>query len=288
MNEEKYLFQNEMIVLKDDEMGLDLQLPFKPLLLYPSLLSSYSSLEGERLVLERVEDGTIASAYFEKEGKREGQFRTFYPKGNVQSEGYYREGELHGPSRFFSENGTLLSESWFIKGMQTGKSCFYYASGKLYAKKRYSSGLLEGMQEYFYAAGSTRTLMPYSLGKLHGEVKLFWENGRLKRSASYKEGKRNGWDKIWNEKGELVDEGQFQEGAHIGIHVRRWPNGNKREELFYHSPERYDRREWNEEGEPTYEGVYGADLRYSEKKWKAGKTPVVREGKWDGKKICWT
>jgi antitoxin component YwqK of YwqJK toxin-antitoxin module len=93
---------------------------------------------------------------------------------------------------------------------------------------------------------------------------------------------------MWNEQGVAVDEGEYDQGQPIGKHILRFANGKPKEELIYHTPTRFDKREWTEEGLLIFEGIYSADLSYVEKKFDA-ETKVMKErhGFWDGEKLCW-
>jgi antitoxin component YwqK of YwqJK toxin-antitoxin module len=282
MSLEKYTVSGDQLILHDAELGLNLVLPFT----LPRLPKDFSSSKvlspGVLLVLERDQEKKLRAAYLTQDGKRNGQCRLYYPSGNVQAEMFYLMDSLHGPSMFFSEEGKLLSRVFFCEGKRTGKGYLYFLSGKTASVQRFTEGISEGIQEYFYENGTVKSSIPYQSGQLHGEVRLFWENGQLKRKTQYVEGKRNGKDLIWNEQGILVDEGEYHAGQPCGLHRHCFENGDVKEEIVYHVPIRFDRKEWNAQGNLIYEGTWADDLTYTEK---VGQE--LRKGYWDGSRLCW-
>jgi len=130
-------------------------------------------------------------------------------------------------------------------------------------------------------------LIPFSSGKLHGEVKLFWESGKPKRSVHYSEGLRKGFDRLWNEQGILIDEGEYDSGKPIGVHRHYFANGKVKEELNYHTPMRFDSKQWNENGKMIVEGTFAPDLTYTERVFLEPHGSKVRKGVWDENRIRW-
>ncbi len=240
------------------------------------------SIEQKRLVLRDSELALEVDQPFDLP-----QARTFYPEGNLQAVQFYAQGYLHGPSTYYALSGEILSQTWYLGGKKVGKAKYFYKSGQLYSLQRFLLGQPQGLQEYWYEDGRVRTLLPYQAGQLHGEVQLYWENGVLKRSVSYVEGKRHGWDRMWDERSMLIDEGEFAGGQPVGLHRRYFASGQLREELLYHTPLRLDRKEWNAQGKPQMEGIWAADLTYTERVFLEPHGAKVKRGYWDGQRLCW-
>jgi antitoxin component YwqK of YwqJK toxin-antitoxin module len=280
MSQERYeLTQNELIIF-DRELEIDIALEFY----LPRLTVD---LKGNGIVQERDPEDRLLSAYTIAEGRRHGECRLYGEEGNLRAEMFYLHGKLHGPSLMYSEKGQILARTWYREGKRIGKAQFYFPSGALSSLQRFKDGQWEGVQEYFYEDGSIKSLLPFSAGKLHGEVRLFWESDKPKRSANYIDGLRAGWDKLWNEQGIVIDEGEYKSGMPIGVHRHYFANGKLQEELHYHAPSRYDRKQWNEAGKLTFEGVFAPDLSYTEKVYLEPHGAKVRKGAWDGNRICW-
>jgi len=109
---------------------------------------------------------------------------------------------------------------------------------------------MHGRQEYYYEDGTLKSSLFYDNGILHGDVELFYEDGQIKRTCHFINGKKEGMDKIYSSSKVVLDEGNYVNGSPVGLHIRRYPSGKIREEIFYHSSTQFDKREWNEKGEP--------------------------------------
>ncbi len=287
MSQETYHVKDNQLIMQDAELGLNLVLPFSLPMLPQDLSREKVLQEGHLLVVERDEERQLRAAFLTCDGKRHGQCRLFYPDGTVEADMYYQMDQLHGPSFFYGESGEVLSRTFFCEGKREGKVYFYYLSGKVSSIQRFKEGRWHGVQEYFYEDGAIKSLLPYCQGKLHGEVRLFWELGRLKRTTQYSDGLREGKDQLWNEKEVLIDEGEFRAGQPCGTHRHCFASGQIREETVYHSPTRFDRKEWNETGKLLLEGIWAPDMSYTEKTYLDSHGARVRKGHWDGSKLCW-
>ena len=109
----------------------------------------------------------------------------------------------------------------------------------------------------------------------------------MKRSVNYLDGLREGQDKLWNETGILIDEGEYHSGQPRGVHRHYFADGKLKEELNFHTPTRFDRKEWNSASEPIFEGIFASDLSYTEKIYSGPETWEVRQGIWDGNRVRW-
>ena len=246
MTHETYLLKDNQLIVRDEELGIDLTCPC---------------------------DVPVS--------------RLLYPDGELKAEMYYVQGKLHGPSTFFAQTGQVLAQSWYVDGKKTGKVRHYFLSGKLASVQRFKDGQAEGVQEYWYENGTIKSLLPYQNGTLHGEVQLYWESGQHKRLCHYVQGLRHGLDQLWDQQGILLDEGEFSAGQPVSTHRRFYPDGKLREEIYYHSPVRYDRKEWNSDGKLIYEGIYAPDLTYTQRVVEGTRGATVKKGYWDGQRLRW-
>jgi antitoxin component YwqK of YwqJK toxin-antitoxin module len=277
---DQYLLSQDALIIRDHELNIDIALPFSP----PRLPLDVT---GRGVIQDRDREGNLQSAYLVCEGRRHGECRLFAEEGQLRAVMFYLHGKLHGPSTMYSENGKILAKTWYCEGKRMGKAHYYFLSGALSSLQRFKNGAWEGLQEYFYEDGSQKSVIPFHLGQLHGEVRLFWESGKPKRSVRYFEGLREGPDKLWNEKEILIDEGEYRSGQPAGIHRHYFANGKLKEELNFHTPTRFDRKEWSVTGQLIFEGIFAPDLTYLEKVYSEPQGCKVRKGIWDGNCICW-
>lgn len=283
-SQEIYEVKDYQLIMRDPELGLDWVLPFA----LPSLPQEIhqGKVEGSLIVFERDEAQQLRAAFLTTEGKRHGQCRLFYSDGSVEADLYYQWDQLHGPSIFYTPQGKVLSRTFFCEGKREGKVYFYYASGQRSSVQRFRNGQWEGMQEYFYESGQVKSLLPYRNGKLEGKALLYWDSPQLKRSTEYCRGQREGKDLLWDEQGILVDEGEYRIGKPCGVHRHRFSSGQVKEELQYHTPQRFDRKVWDEKGECLLEGIWKTETQYIEKSC-SPQGMVTRKGHWDGNQIRW-
>ena len=260
----EYLFDNERLVIVDPDLNIYIKTSFKSLL----LLRDHKVMDG--VVMKRDESGRLLSAYFEVEGKREGQFHRYHPNGKVAVECFYSFGLLHGPSRFYSETGSFLSETWFYKDRKEGESKKYYSLGQLFSIERFKRGVLHGKQEYYYEDGRVKSTIFYYQGKLDGMVTLYWSNGEKKRQCHFEKGVREGYDRMWNDVGRVLDEGEYKGGNPVGLHRRFYENGALREERFYYTQQCYDHEAWDRDGNVRMQGRHDFSVEVEDEEKKDG------------------
>lgn len=173
---ETYSYDNNMLILIDDELSLSIQLPFTPTML-PDKPNEDQRIENQWVVQTvRNEEGVLEQAYLEKDSIIDGQCLFYYPSGKPKMELFYLNSTLHGPTTFYSEEGNILARRWFVHGKKQGKSWWYYPSGALYSLQRFKDDVWHGKQEYFYQDGSPKTIMQYNQGELDKNVQLFRKN----------------------------------------------------------------------------------------------------------------
>lgn len=283
MSMDQYSLSTDRLIISDPELQIELSqefhLPRLPL-----------DLDCKSVTKDKDADGNLVSAYLVSDGRRHGECHLYGSPGKLRAGMFYLHGKLHGPSFTYSDQGKILSKTWYCEGKKIGKAHFYSVSGSLLSLQRFKNGEWEGLQEYFYEADKdsipqVKSIIPFSGGKLHGQVRLFWESGKPKRYVHYVNGLREGVDSIWNEQGVLIDEGEYQAGKQVGVHRHYFANGKLKEELNYHTPQRYDRKEWDASGKALFEGIFAADLTYTERVFLVPHGSKVRKGVWDGNSI---
>ena len=239
---EIYTIENNRLIIFDEELNLDINIPFEPKLLE----KIYETMESDQEVLTDL--------YFSFQGKFEGQYLQYHDNGTIFCEMFFHNDKLHGPITYFSPSGSVLSKSWFIDGLQQGKSFQYYLSGALHGIQRYKNNLPEGIQECYYENNVLKSKIAYSNGILNGKVELYYSNGRKKREMTFKEGKLHGCEKCWYPNGILQWEVLYTEGMPKDK-ARIWNRKGKiiREYTYFDDHKHYNLKEWNSNGELIYE-----------------------------------
>ena len=75
------------------------------------LVFTCSSLSFAKVIKRHYPDGTLqAVVSFDKKGKRNGHYRTYWPNGKLMEQGTYKNGVLVGPIKQYSIDGGLLNQ----------------------------------------------------------------------------------------------------------------------------------------------------------------------------------
>jgi antitoxin component YwqK of YwqJK toxin-antitoxin module len=278
MSREIYEFSPEQLIIQDPELAIDL-----------NVSCSLPRFNSENVARRQLDAEGRCVALFLSEGRvRHGECHLFSEDGSLRSTLFYLEGRLHGPCETYGPSGALLSKSWYCEGKRWGKAHFYSLGGAVVSCQRFKAGVWHGVQEYFYEAGGVKSLIPFEEGKLQGCVRLFWEGNQLKREVHHERGAREGSDRLWNERGLLIDEGTYAAGQPVGVHRHYFTNGLLKEERVYHTPIRFDCKQWDPSSRCILEGVFAPDLCYTERRYLEGGEVSERKGVWRGNRIHWS
>jgi hypothetical protein len=71
-------------------------------------------------------------------GKRNGQWTSFFENGNVQSEGFFKDGLRDGKALVYYESGKVYYQGYYKDGKEVGKWTFYDQEGKVIQEKNYN------------------------------------------------------------------------------------------------------------------------------------------------------
>lgn len=80
---------------------------------------------------EKHKNGRIYMRGYYKEGKREGQWVSFYDNGLMWSEAFYENGKRNGKSVSYYENGNVRYAGLYKNDQQSGVWKFFDETGKL-------------------------------------------------------------------------------------------------------------------------------------------------------------
>ncbi|MAF67365.1 MAG: hypothetical protein CMJ84_17125 [Planctomycetes bacterium] len=90
----------------------------------------------------------------QKDGKRHGLARAWFPNGVLCSKQSYREGKLHGPARYWHPDGAEAASGAFTDGEKTGRWVEYGPDGGLRSEAEFSRGLRHGVCVYWDDEGN--------------------------------------------------------------------------------------------------------------------------------------
>ena len=87
---------------------------------------------------------------------------TRWPNGNVKMQGNYKDGKRQGEWQSFFENGKMNSDEIFIDGQTNGKVTVYYENGKKRYEGENNNGKLSGVWNYWDEKGKLTRSVDYS------------------------------------------------------------------------------------------------------------------------------
>ena len=128
-----------------------------------------------------------------------------------QSEGDSINGKKEGEWSTYYRNGALKNKGKYLNDYKIGVWTDYYDTGELEKETRFQLGKKHGRTKIFYKNGTIKALLNYNEGKENGVSEYFDQDGHLQMKAYYKNGKEDGALEYYD-KGELVNIEFWQNG----------------------------------------------------------------------------
>jgi len=179
---------------------------------------------------------------FDKNGKRTGIWKKYYPNKRVRYTGQFKKGKEVGIFKFYditdskhpviiktffedsdslfvqfyTLSGKIQTEGVLNKKMRVGNWKYFYPTGKLMSEENYKDGKLDGEQLVYYPEGQVTEFSIYKNGLLDGVTSKYASNGTLIEEITYKNGKPNGLAKYFELNGNLKETGHYKNGKRIG------------------------------------------------------------------------
>lgn len=180
---------------------------------------------------------------FDKNKKRTGVWKKYYPNKRIKYTGTFKNGKEVGTFKFynmsffrnpeaikvFHKNSDSVTVTYFYdrgklkgKGMlygrkKVGKWIYYYKKGPVFSEESYVDGKLSGKSiVYFKSNGKIAEESTYKNGVLNGHSKNFSDKGILIEDVLYKNGKANGLAKYFELSGNLKEKGIYKNGIRVG------------------------------------------------------------------------
>ena len=123
-----------------------------------------------------------------KNGVLEGEFKAYYPNGNLQGEVNYVNGEMNGDFKEYHENKKIRLSGSYKNSLQEGEWKSYLEDGTLESIINYKAGELHGIKEDYYKNGNVWTRQEFKNNDLDGVYEVYYENGNPQLKAKIKNG----------------------------------------------------------------------------------------------------
>jgi|GEM_PF-2522394 len=119
----------------------------------------------------------------ERDGKRQGLWRTYDEKGVLLSEVTFVDNLREGPAAEWFENGLPLFRGHYSKDKQDGEYESYHPNGQVLSRGQFSGGRKHGQWQQFAADGTLQSELHFRFGELDGPCRYF-EHGAFDAAKS--------------------------------------------------------------------------------------------------------
>lgn len=193
-------------------------------------------------------------------GRREGNWKLYYPSGKLKKTYDYKNGDLHGKMIEYHENGQIYNEDNYIADELNGEYKYYYENGKLEFLGNYMDNKRHGklvsysingelqqiryydrgvLLSYSYLDKDGKEVEPIKIGLGTTTFTTYYQSGKKSILQTRMNGELHGkYIKYYpNEK--IAEEEVYELGDRNGLSTEYYENGNKKLETTYKFDEKH-------------------------------------------------
>lgn len=235
-------------------------------------------------------------------GLKQGEWKEFYPNGNIKSEKTFRDDLLHGYYKEYDLRGKLTLTMLYENGSIVKSSVEdapdieivnkYDSDGKLTYSGPYRNKVPVGIHRDYNKEGKITNAYVYNdngvlisegiideSGNRNGRWKDFYPDGKVQAEGQYNDNRRSGAWKFYNQAGKTEQTGSFNAGRPDGLWKWYYPGGQiLREEEYFQGRRDGSYIEYSETGEIITQGQYSDGEKNGEWSYKSG--DYTEEGKY--------
>lgn len=146
------------------------------------------------------------------DGKKTGEWNSWYKNGQKKSEENYKQGQLYGKFSSWSDSGQILSDGMYVEGKQDGKWTTWFKNGQIKSEIFFQNGQKNGDFRSWNKWGHIQIIGPYLDGKRDGKWTAWHKDGQLKSESNYEDGEKEGKSTTWLVNGNITFEEFFEKG----------------------------------------------------------------------------
>ena len=120
-------------------------------------------------------------------GKKTGEWVTYFPGGNVASRGSYENDNPVGKWEYFFEDGSISSSGEYLGGQKNGYWSSFTTGGKLLSEVKYDKGT--GEYREYYPSGKLKVSGMMESEKRQGPWVFYFEDGKKEGECEFDKGK---------------------------------------------------------------------------------------------------
>ena len=216
--------------------------------------------------IEYYKNGQIKVQGHYKDGKREGEFKTFLRNGKSTGSVFYKDGKIIKSTLVNSmkDNASFsiltdinynsnsheivtdefpnqLLKQYFIfnkNGLLDGESREYYEEGDIKSISPFKNNIPNGIFISYYQNGNIKEKHIYKNGNEEGEGLFYYENAKLEEKYFMKNGKLDGEALVYYPSGKLKEKDFFKKGKREGETIIYYENGNAKQKSTFKNDKR--------------------------------------------------
>ena len=143
-------------------------------------------------------------------GKKQGEWKTYYTNGRIAKIENYQNDTLHGEILYYDDKGKLNGKGFYKMGVRVDSSHMYFPNGKAKLEEwKDSSGKTQGLFKVYYQNGQPSQIGYMKDNYLDDTCNTFFKNGQLKVVEFYKEKKKEGVWQYFSNEGKLIRTEQY-------------------------------------------------------------------------------
>lgn len=235
-------------------------------------------------------------------GLKQGDWKEFYPNGNIKSEKTFKDDLMHGYYKEYDNRGKLVITMLYDNGSIVKSSVEdapdieivnrHDADGKLIYSGPYRNKIPVGIHRDYGKDGKVTNAYVYNdnglllsegivdeAGNRNGKWKDLYPNGKTQAEGQYTDNRRSGAWKFYNPSGKTEQTGSFNSGRPDGVWKWYYEGGQLlKEEEYFQGKRDGSSSEYSETGELITQGQYLDGEKNGDWKYKSG--DYTEEGKY--------
>jgi antitoxin component YwqK of YwqJK toxin-antitoxin module len=155
--------------------------------------------------LQSQENETVEPVGSTIEGKKQGEWKTYYTNGRLARLEYYYNDTPHGKFFSYAPDGILRGKGTYRMGVIVDSFYLYCGNGRINLEEwRDSTGKAQGLFRVYHSNGQLSQVGYHKDGHLDDTCKTYHSNGQLKTIEFYKDNKKTGTWQYFSEEGKLL------------------------------------------------------------------------------------
>lgn len=196
----------------------------------------------------------------DSKGRRQGEWKDYYPNGQVRYEGQFKNDKCIGTFRYYDEQGNLQATNEFNKSGDRALNKTFASNGRLIATGYYLNQKKDGEWKYYDKISGQLILVEDNTGGMvNGWSRLYNPStGVLAEERQYVNGQPEGQCRKYSDTGILIMECRYHNGLLDGPTKTYFPSSVLKEQGNYTKGQKSGIwKTYNEDGDIIAEDAFG-------------------------------